>query len=411
MQLVETEEAIQDPPSSNISGYQFKLMVEAAPNAMFMVDDQWVIIYANKHAERVFGYSKEELYGKTLDVLVPERNRADHIQSRNEFMNGLQSRMTGSNREVYGLRKDGQVIPIEVGLNPVKNENRIFVVISVADMSDRAILTETLVKLRETQAQLVQRERLASLGSLVAGIAHEINTPVGIAVTAISFLKEEIVNLKAARERGSLNKAQFDRFMDDCYESVDILSTNIERAAALIRSFKRVAVDQSSEERRSVNLREYIDALLLSLSPKLKGTSHRVEVEGDKQIVIDTMPGALSQVITNLVLNSLIHAFPAGRAGVIKIKVTREDGVVTIRHEDDGSGIDPTNLPRIFDPFFTTLRGRGGSGLGLHVVFNTVHQSLKGAIRVRSQVGKGTEFIITLPDMIGRDSNHRLSMP
>jgi signal transduction histidine kinase len=176
-----------------------------------------------------------------------------------------------------------------------------------------------------------------------------------------------------------------------------LILDNLHRAAELVQSFKQVAVDQTSLERRSFAVKAYIEDTLLSLRPKYKRTPHSITVNGDEEIVIESYPGAFSQVVANLVLNSIVHAYGEGEAGQLRFDLTRQEGGVLIEYSDDGRGIPPENLPKIFDPFFTTARGQGGSGLGLHIVYNLVTQKLKGTIQCDSQIGVGTKFRIKVP--------------
>jgi signal transduction histidine kinase len=258
-------------------------------------------------------------------------------------------------------------------------------------------LGDALTRLRETQAQLVQSEKLASLGALVAGIAHEINTPVGVGVTAASTLLAWATRLRAQHERGELAAADLERFVAVADESTQILLRNLQRAAELIQSFKQVAVDQSSGERRTFALRAYIDEVLVSLAPRLKKTPHEISVSCPASLTVDTYPGAIAQILTNLVSNSLLHAFPGARRGHIRIDVRADHAGVMLEYADDGIGMPAEHRARIFDPFFTTKRGAGGSGLGMHIVYNLVTQLLGGTIEVRSDEGRGTEVRIAFP--------------
>jgi signal transduction histidine kinase len=258
-------------------------------------------------------------------------------------------------------------------------------------------LEQALARLTETQAQLVQSEKLASLGALVAGVAHEINTPVGVSVTAASTLQDGAERVAQFQREGTLTRSELDRFLGVAGESTSILLKNLQRAADLINSFKQVAVDQASGERRRFGFKGYIDEVLLSLAPKLNRTPHSVKVDCPDKLTVDSYPGAIAQILTNLVSNSLVHAFAAGRAGRITIGVRDEGEFVVLRYADDGAGIPRDNLGRIYDPFFTTRRGAGGSGLGLHIVYNLVTQMLGGTITVTSKVGEGTVFEVRFP--------------
>lgn len=261
-----------------------------------------------------------------------------------------------------------------------------------------------LDRLREAQAQLVQNEKLASLGSLVAGVAHEINTPVGIGVTAASTLQANAAQLRQQYEGGALRRSDLERFVGVAEECSHIILKNLQRGAELIHSFKQVAVDQSSGERRRFALKAYLDEVLLSLRPQLKKTPFTVQVDCPEGVVLDSYPGALAQIITNFVNNSIIHGFAGRDHGTIRIETRQESDWVTLRYADDGVGIPRENQPRVFDPFFTTRRGSGGSGLGLHIVYNLVAQLLGGTIEVASPPGRGTEFTIRFPARAQREA-------
>ncbi|MGQ0585610.1 MAG: two-component regulator propeller domain-containing protein [Gammaproteobacteria bacterium] len=263
-------------------------------------------------------------------------------------------------------------------------------------------LEQALMRLRLTQAQLVQSEKMASLGSLVAGVAHEINTPVGVGVTAASTLQEGAERLQRLHAEGTLTRGELERFIGVTGESTTVLMTNLQRAAELIRSFKQVAVDQSSGERRRFRLKAYIDEVLLSLAPRLNHSDHAVTVDSPAELELDSYPGALAQVLTNLVTNSLVHAFPHGRRGQIAISAREEAGGVLLRYSDNGVGIDAETLKRIYDPFFTTRRGAGGSGLGMHIVYNLVTQRLGGTIDASSTLGQGATFEVRFPQEAAR---------
>lgn len=252
-------------------------------------------------------------------------------------------------------------------------------------------------RLRETQDQLVQNEKMASLGALVAGVAHEINTPVGIGVTAASTLKGHAASLRKQYVEGTLRRSELDRFVSLAEESAEIILRNMQRAADLVRSFKQVAVDQSSGERRRFELRPYLDEILLSLGPRLRATSHTVELDCANGLAVDSYPGALAQIVTNLISNSLLHAWPDGHAGHIRIAVRAHADMIELNYADDGVGIPADNLERVFDPFFTTKRGAGGSGLGMHIVYNLVTQRLAGRIRITSVPDQGVRVSITFP--------------
>ncbi|MFJ7565608.1 AAA family ATPase [Herminiimonas sp. NPDC097707] len=266
-----------------------------------------------------------------------------------------------------------------------------------------AELHTTLNSLRQTQKQLVESAKLASLGQLVAGVAHEINTPVGVSMTSASTLAEETTRLKTLFQSGEMKRSDLDTYVGTAVTISKLLLSNMERAATLIQSFKDVAVDQASEERRIFRLKTYIDEVLSNLSPILRRSEHRMTVNCDETLEIDTYPGALAQIITNFVMNALLHAFTDDRSGEMRIVVRNvyakgmETDLIELRFSDNGSGIPQKNMTKIFDPFFTTMRGSGGSGLGLNIIHNLVTGSLQGQISVESQMGAGTTFIVRFP--------------
>lgn len=266
-----------------------------------------------------------------------------------------------------------------------------------AAREQNAALLQALEQLQTTQTQLLAAEKMASLGRLVAGLAHEINTPIGIAVTAASIWEDRTNELWQLYRNGQMKRTDLEEFLQTLTESGKLLANNLNRAAELIQSFKQVAVDQSSEAARTINLKAYISDVLNSLRPELKRTKLTVVITGAEELVLQSYPGALSQIITNLVLNSMIHAYTPEAVGCLRIAIQRQADKVCIQYADDGAGILPEHHHKIFEPFFTTRRGQGGSGLGLHIVYNLVTQKLGGTITFQSQVGSGTTFTIALP--------------
>ena len=260
-----------------------------------------------------------------------------------------------------------------------------------------AALNTALTQLQQAQGELVRQEKLASLGGLVAGVAHEINTPLGICVTATSHLVEELRLTREELANGEMTEDSLQTFFDVVDQSLRIMTTNTQRAAALVRSFKQVAVDQSSGDIRSFNLRNYLNEVLLSLQPKLKGRPVQVEVDCAHDLVLDSYPGAVSQIVTNMVVNSLVHGFEREQAGKIAIRAALDGDTVTLTYADDGAGMDKESLDKLFDPFFTTKRGSGGSGLGAHILFNLVTGALGGAVHVNSAPGQGLHYELRFP--------------
>lgn len=251
--------------------------------------------------------------------------------------------------------------------------------------------------LSQAQHSLLQAERLASLGALVAGVAHEINTPVGITLTSASVLNDATQTIHATVTGGVIKKSDILSYLETAAESSRLILSNADRAAHLIQSFKQIAVDQTSEARRRFDLKNYIEEVILSLRPRLRQTKIRVEVVCPPDLAIDSYPGAFAQMLTNLTMNALIHAFDEQDEGLIEIHVSIEPSWVELRFTDSGKGIPKENLNKIFDPFFTTKRSLGGTGLGLNIVYNLVVKQFGGTIVVDSELGKGAQFTVRFP--------------
>ncbi|MGK2742090.1 ATP-binding protein [Tepidicaulis sp. LMO-SS28] len=252
-------------------------------------------------------------------------------------------------------------------------------------------------ELQHTQRELVEKEKLASLGGLVAGLAHEVNTPLGIARTAASALKETLHLLQAKADGGALTRTDLMDGLVTSRESADLTLNNLGRAGELMRSFKSVAVDQSQSRKRLINLESYIQEIVTSLTPHLRPKKVHVAIECPPDLTLYTDPGALAQVITNFVTNSLKHGFEGREAGHIRITAQTAGEDVRLVYTDNGKGMMPRDHARIFEPFFTTKRGEGSSGLGLHIVYNIVTGALGGQIESGSIPGSGMRFTVTLP--------------
>ena len=261
-----------------------------------------------------------------------------------------------------------------------------------------AELTAALEALHHTQEELVRSEKLAALGSLVAGIAHELNTPIGNSVTIATTLAANAVEIGAQHAAGRLRRRDFDEHLEVTREATGLLVRSLSRAEELVRSFKQVALDQSSEQRRRFELGGFLHEMAITLSPMVKNSPYVLEITPIEALEMDSYPGALGQIFTNLLSNALLHAFDGRRHGHIRVTPRQTaPGWVEIRFDDDGNGIPAANLPRIFDPFFTTRLGKGGSGLGLHIVYNLATRILGGRVEVDSAPGRGSSFVLTLP--------------
>ena len=258
-------------------------------------------------------------------------------------------------------------------------------------------LTQTLEALHVAKDQLVQSEKLAALGALVAGVAHELNTPIGNALTVSTSLEYRLQEFETAMAQG-LKRSDLQNLLDDTRQASDILTRNLTRAGALVTSFKQVAVDQTSAQRRQFELAELVAEIVLTLTPSTRKAGCQIEVEVPEGMAMDSYPGALGQVLANLINNAMVHGYEGVREGRIIVRAERAgDDSIVLSVQDFGRGIAPDHRNHIFEPFFTTRMGQGGSGLGLHIVHNLVSQVLGGRIKFTSEVGHGTRFRATLP--------------
>jgi signal transduction histidine kinase len=258
-------------------------------------------------------------------------------------------------------------------------------------------LSDSLERLQATQRELVQREKMASLGSLVAGVAHEVNTPLGVAVTATSLVQEAVDAIQRQVDQNQLKRSVLIERLGEAKEALRMLETNIQRGAELIRQFKTVAVDQSGGAIRSFEVGAYVREVLASLAPILHSRPIEVTVEQSGPVHVTTRAGSLAQVVTNFVTNALTHAFEPTQPGTLVLEVGQSQEQATLVVRDDGRGMPPEVAARAFDPFYTTRGGAGGSGLGLFIVHNLVHEGLGGSVLLESELGRGTTFRVKFP--------------
>jgi signal transduction histidine kinase len=267
-----------------------------------------------------------------------------------------------------------------------------------AEIRDKRRLAEAALHASETQRYLIETERLAALGGLVAGVAHEISSPIGTSLTVASTLAHRSANFTDQIASGPVRRAMLVEFADGCRGATEQLVANLQRAGGLIQSFKQVAVDRSSDDRRAFDLKLATEQVIASLRAPLLKSQSSLAVEMPSDITLDSYPGAYGQVLTNLIFNAVTHGFTDGPGGYMLVKAHRLGAdQVEITFSDDGGGIPEEVQRRVFDPFFTTRRPQGSTGLGLYVVHNLVTQQLGGRIALVSAPGKGTTICMTLP--------------
>ena len=259
-------------------------------------------------------------------------------------------------------------------------------------------LENAIETLHRTQDELVNSEKLAALGRVVAGVAHELNTPIGNSVLVATALGSKSQTIAALLEGGAMRRSELTGYVNACLEGTSMLEHNLGRAHHLIQSFKQVAVDQTSDRRREFNLQVMLGEIAATLQPLLRNTAHPLQLDIPDDIVMNSYPGPLGQVINNFVNNALLHGFEGEAAGSMSLTAALSGpSEVEICFADTGRGMAPEHLKRIFDPFFTTRLGQGGSGLGLNIVYNLVTHILGGSIEVSSTPGQGTQFTLRIP--------------
>jgi signal transduction histidine kinase len=267
-----------------------------------------------------------------------------------------------------------------------------------AEIRDKRRLAEAALSASETQRYLIETERLAALGGLVAGVAHEISSPIGTSLTVASTLARRGTDFIAQTASGQLRRAQLVEFADGCRGAAEQLVANLQRAGELIQSFKQVAVDRSSDDRRVFDLKLATEQVIASVRSRLLKSQSSLAIEMPSDIIMDSFPGPYGQVLTNLIFNAVTHGFTDGPGGHMLIKARRLDmEQVEVTFSDDGSGIAEEVQRHVFDPFFTTRRAQGSTGLGLYIVYNLVTQQLGGRITLVSAPGKGTTICMTIP--------------
>ncbi|PWC34561.1 histidine kinase [Azospirillum sp. TSO35-2] len=358
-----------------------------------------------------------DIYGQDPDRFAPTFDNLLgilHPDDRMSFGNMLES-VIGNSRRVYVeyrvIDPAGEVRYVSSSCAPRFDlDGRLTHLFGVMlDTSERARAADALRTAKErvesayrelqaAQDSLVQTEKMASLGQLVAGVAHEVNGPVGVALTTASHLLSRAEDVKRQFSANALTRSALAGFLEVAQEAGQLLVGNTERIAALVHMFKQVAADQTGDERRTFYLREYTEDVLLSLHTQIGSSGHRVTLTCPEALQLESFPGAFARVLTHLVRNALMHAFRPEQSGEITIDIHADgDDWIEVVHADDGQGMLEADLPKIFDPFFTTARHAGCVGLGLHIAYNLATQTLGGHLSVRNTPGEGAVFTLRLP--------------
>ncbi|MDQ5915557.1 MAG: hypothetical protein QG584_1449 [Pseudomonadota bacterium] len=390
---------------------KFSRIVHYSPTALAITDAETsVVVDFNSSWQELFGFSREAVIGRTSVEFGQWVDLAD----REALYQALRAGNGEIDRyECRYQRFDGTPIFALASARMFDIDGRKCYLWSVTDITLRHELEERMTQLnseletrvetrtndlRRAQDELIRAEKLAALGSLVAGVAHELNTPIGNSVTVASTLHEKTVEFADLISDGTLKRSSLNNYLTAAQTASDLLLRSLNQARNLVASFKQVAVDQTSDQRRHFDLREVVGEVLTTLSPTIRKTPFSVSIDIPEGIVMDSFPGPLGQIVTNFVTNALLHAFEGRLAGIITLHAdSPEGGLLMLTVSDDGNGIPEEHLRRIFDPFFTTKLGKGGSGLGLNIVYNIVTGVLGGRISVRSSLGAGTTFVLTMP--------------
>lgn len=403
-------------------------VINGSPVATFVIDMQHRVVYWNRACEALTGLSAGEVIGSNqqwrafydssrvvmADLIVNEAPEGEVLALYQGT--GHKSLLIDGAYEVESffpnlgkwlfftaapLRDDsGSIIGAIETLQDITGRKAAEEKVMILNQELEQTVSElqnSLQMLQETQHQLIQAEKMAALGGLVAGVAHEINTPVGISVTAASLLDEKTKECSTLFEAQKMKRSDLENYMRLARDSSGMILSNLRRASDLINSFKQVAVDQTCEQSGIFNLRECIDNIIMTMRPTLRKTSHEVQVHCPENLALDSYPGAIGQAISNLIVNSLVHGFEEMENGTIVIEVHEQQGDIEICYSDNGKGIPGNHIEHIFEPFFTTKRNNGGTGLGLHILYNLVTQTLDGHITCESRSGGGALFRVVIP--------------
>lgn len=383
-------------------------VIDTVPAVINVKDTELRYVLMNRYMAGIFGIEPGEALGQTTAELMSRygASKTDLHDKRVIASRGGLGFYEEEYRDASGvmrqwlvnklplLRPDGEVANIVTVALDIGERKR-----SEHEMRKARDAAESALRnLRETQNSLIEAEKLAALGRLVAGVAHEVNNPVGIGLTVASSLERKVARFAEEVARGDLRRSSLNDFIEANRDAASQLVANLNRAAELIQSFKQVAADRNYSDQRVFDLADLTEQVVMSLKPGLRKQKLTLSVDCKPGLTMNSYPGPYGQVVTNLLLNAAAHAFPAGSGGAVEIKV-QESGAdhVEILFSDNGVGMTPDVRRRAFDPFFTTRRDQGGTGLGLHIVYSIVTSRLGGRLHLHSELGEGTRIQIILP--------------
>ncbi len=402
---------------------RYRALVEQSPVAVIEWDENLKVIAWNKVAENILGFLEKDSFGSVLGFMAQEENQQqlsalaarfeieESFVDENYFQTEQGDRVTCRSFNAVIRDDEGQLLGYLSLIEDITEQNRIEQEIKTLNseleqrVNDRTNalsntndhLKTALKNLKRTQTELVRADKLAALGGMVAGVSHELNTPIGNALMAITTLQQQTRQFSDEYHSVGVKRSSFESYLNHCQESEQLVAKNLNRAAELVTSFKQVAVDQTSSQMRQFELKQQVDEVLLTLKPVMNKSTATLKSSIPEGLLLNSYPGPLGQVITNLITNALIHGLEGKPDGVISISAEEVDKrSVQIIVEDNGWGIPAENLDKVFEPFFSTRLGDGGTGLGLHIVHNIVTEALKGSIELGSNE-EGTRFVVTIP--------------
>ena len=356
-----------------------QLIMDTVQIPIYIKDKNYRFISCNKAFLKFFQLKLDNILNKNIDEISDKRLLYLFKEK------GIEKQDSIENLRIRTFNGNGEKRYIVVFKTPYKDmiTDEYGIVGSFTDITE-------ITEVKKT----IEKEKMASLGNLVAGVAHEINTPVGIIYTGITHEKNKTIEVLEAYKQDELSQDAFEKYLTENMSMANLIIDNTKKTIELVKSFKQIAVDQTSEESRNFKLKEYIQSSLISIQNITKKRDLSIEIDIDEEMQINSYPFAISQIITNFVSNSVNHAFNSNKKGTIKIKAYKKSNHINLIYSDDGNGIESTHLKKIFDPFFTTKRIDGNTGLGLNIIFNIVKNRLNGDITCKSKLGKGTEFKI-----------------